>query len=94
MNTDLLIFAANALSALTVAFCCVCRLAAKRFAKRSPLAWSYALLGSSALVVLFMALRGQMPAPGELSCNAGMAVYFAARSRTIRRLWRRYLQTA
>ena len=73
----------NAISAILVAFCCICRLSVKQFAMKSPLAWSYALLGSS------MAAQGIVPAMSELASNVGMAVYFVARSKPVRRAWRR-----
>jgi hypothetical protein len=79
----------NAISAILVAFCCICRLSVKQFAMKSPLAWSYALLGSSAMVVLCMAAQGITPAMSELASNVGMAVYFVARSKPVRRAWRR-----
>lgn len=75
----------NAISAILVAFCCICRLSVKKFAIKSPLAWSYALLGSSAMVVLCMAAQGIVPAMSELAANIGMAVYFVARSKPVRR---------
>ena len=84
----------NAISALLVAFCCICRLSVKQFAMKSPLAWSYALLGSSAMVVLCMAAQGIPPAMSELAANIGMAVYFVARSKLVRRTYRRIFPTS
>ncbi|MDK4680837.1 hypothetical protein QDY71_10225 [Kingella negevensis] len=90
MSWDLVFVALNIVSAAVVVVSCVCRLSAKQFVKYSPFAFAYALLGGSAMVVLALTARGQVPQLSELAANVGMAVYFLARSRSVRRLWRRW----
>nr|DAR81659.1 MAG TPA: hypothetical protein [Bacteriophage sp.] len=74
----------HVISALIVTFSCIFRLNAVQFGARSLLLWSYALLGASGVVVLARAWHGQMPTLSEWSANCGMAIYFLARSKTVR----------